>query len=437
MTPEELKALETNLGAQTAAQIKKETDAIQTKMKELETAAKANGGITKEDFDSYKTTADAALEAVKDIARKQGVTLTELSEKLVDANAGTKSVGQVLEESKKEMETIYKNRNGVASFMVNVNSKGEFVAKPLDETKDAGPHATIDGLGGVGTTGSVSQSIDAATLLRLGGNSPIISQYRNTPWVFDLCNVQNAAYSTNMPFAMWYEEKPKEGGSNLVLEGGTKPKTQYLYELKTASYKKEATLIGFTEEFTMDFARLQSDIMGKGRTDVINRINAVLLADLTSKATAYNTAAEFNGGVGITNVNDFDALAAMAAQVDNSTYGNLANAAVMSTFKKYNMGISKTTQGDYLNRPAVLDNLSFVSNPDMGADDVMVGDFKKYNILLRGGFIIRVGYNGTDFAENKFSTVMEQFYYNYMSAIHQPAIVKGATFSAVKAAIAA
>jgi hypothetical protein len=240
-----------------------------------------------------------------------------------------------------------------------------------------------------------------------------------------------------MPLAMWYDELVKVGSSAKVTEGAAKPLVQYLYELQSDTYKKEAALVSFTEEFQMDFARLESDILGKARIDVINRVNSAILPDIKTKATAYSTGANFQQGTPVPDANDFDVLAAMAAQVDNATFGAIANTAIMSTYKKYRMGILKNEQNSYLNPPAVLANLAFVGNPDMGDDDAIVGDLKQYNIILRGGLIVRVGYNGTDFADNKYSTVLEQFYYNYISSIRTKAIVKGTTFADVKAAIAA
>jgi hypothetical protein len=433
MNEKEFNELVEKVGQEAAKKIKSETEAIEARYKQMALDASKNGGVSKEDFESYKTAADEAVSTLKEIAKKQGISIADLTEKLTKGEVGVKSISEVLEENKEELEKIYKQGSGNKTFMVQTNSKGEFVMRPFDATKAAGPHATIGDVGAPGNIASISQSIDAASLLRLGGNSPIISQFRNTPWVFDLVNVTNAGYG--MPLAMWYEEKVKQGGSNLVPEGGSKPISQYEYELKTATYKKEATLIGFTEEFSLDFARLQSDILGKGRTDTMNNLNARILARMNNAASAYNTAAQFTQGEAIANVNDFDAIAAMAAQVDNATFGNLANAAIMSTFKKYRMGVTKSTQGEYLNRPDVLNNISFVGNPDMAADGVLTGDLTKYNVLLRGGFIIRVGFNGTDFAENRFSTVLEQYYYDYISDIHKPAIVKGPDFASVKAAI--
>src|SRR5690606_2436978 len=97
----------------------------------------------------------------------------------------------------------------------------------------------------------------------------------------------------------------------------------------------------------------------------------------------------------IESVNDWDAMAAMAAQVEKATFANMANGAVVSTVKKYRMGTIKDEFGRWLDRPGVLNNIAITSNPAQGADAVMVGDFKQYNIALRGGLIVRVGYNGT------------------------------------------
>ena len=218
--------------------------------------------------------------------------------------------------------------------------------------------------------------------------------------------------------------------------------TQYKYILQSSTYKKEATLVAFTEEFDLDFGQLESDILGKARIDVINRINSAIVANVNSAAVAYNTASAFLGAGTdpITNVNDIDAIAAMAAQVDSATFGgSTANAALISTYKKHRLGIIKDTQGRYLEWPMTLSNIALVGNPgfgtDIGSDNVIVGDFKQYNILLKGGLIVRVGYNGTDFAENKFSVVIEQYYFDYISSVRTPALVKGPDFATVKQAI--
>lgn len=402
------------------------------KMTEAEVKALSNGLIETLKNDEIKALKDE-IESLNGKAKTQGTSLAEMALKLESGGKTFKSISATLKEHQDDLKKVYENGSGSKTFMVQMNEKGQMVMRPFDMTK-TGMHATIDNVPAANTA-AVSQSIDAATILRMGGSAQLISQYRNTAWVFDLCNVINAGWE--MPFALWYEEQVKAGSSATVLEGATKPGVQYSYTLKSAQYKKEACLIGFTDEFSLDFARLQDDIMNKGRVDLINRINAVILANVKTAATAYNTAASFNGGTALTNVDDYTVIAAMAAQVDNATFGALANTVTMSTFKKYRLGTIKTTQGEWLDRPTVLSNLAFVGNPDVDANDVMVGDFKAYNILMRGGFIVKVGYNGTDFAENKFSVVMEQYYYDYISDIRKKAIVKGTTFATVAAALEA
>lgn len=370
------------------------------------------------------------LEDLKEMARKQGTTLQELGLKMNGVEAGNKSIAQVLEENKAELQKVHKQGSGVTEFMINVNEKGQYVARPFDRTKAAGPHASIADVGTSGNTASIASSINAATILRMGGDAPIQSQYRNTPWIFDLCNLVNVGF--NMPFAIWYDEQAKQGASATAAEGASKALSQYAYTLKSAEYKKEATLLGFTDEFNLDFERLQSDILGKGRVDVINRINTAVLANIISAATAYNTQASF-GARAANAINDWVVLAAIAAQVDSATFGANTNAAIMSTFKKYNLGTTQTSNFEWVDTPDVLSNMALIGNPAMGDDAVVAGDFKQYNILLRGGLIMKVGYNGTDFAENRYSTVLEQFYFDYISTLRTPAIVKGSTFAAVRA----
>jgi len=434
LTAEELKAIADTVGPQASLAIKSELAAYEQKAKDFAIEA-AKGSVTKEVFEAYQNTAKEALEKLTTIAEKQGTTLTEIAMKVNTSGATGKSIAETLAESKDELAKVYNQGSGTKTFMLTQNNKGEFVMTPHDTTKAVGPVASISGING-GTAASIFQSIDAASLLRIGGNSSIISQYRNTSWVFDLCNIVNVGWDT--PMAMWFEEVAKTGVSATVTEGATKPLVQYGYTLKTATYKKEAMLIGFTEEFSMDFARLQSDIIGKGKIDVTNRINTAVLTNILAAATAYNTGTSYKtarGGAITANYNDYLAIDAMAAQVDNATFGQKANVAIMSTFRNHALSTLMDSQGRFLMPPQILNNLTWVGNPAMAVDDVIVGDLTQYNIMLRGGLLVKIGYNGTDFAQNMFSTVIEQYYFDWISAIRAVAIVKGQTFATVKTAI--
>lgn len=438
MDPKDFQALCDKVGADAALKIKAEIEAYEVKMKAFATeVAKQNGGVTKEQFEEYKTAAETAVEAVKTIAEKQGTTLAEVALKLNGGATAIKSISEVLKDDSEELRKVFNAGSGQKTYMITLNEQGQPMMKAVDLSKtDAmktGPEASIAGISG--GVAAITQALDAATLLRVGAGAMINNQYRNTPWVFDLCNTINASFNSSMPFVMYFDETPKNGASATTAEGASKPISQYAYSLMSATYKKEATLVGFTNEFQMDFSQLESNIMNVSRIDVINRVNQAILPNIIAAATPYSSGAVFQQGSVVPNVNEFDAIAAMAAQVDNATFGARANAAVMSTNKKYRMGIIKNTQGAYLNPPDVLSGIGFVGNPSMAADAVLVGDLKQYNIILRGGLIVRVGYNGTDFAENRYSVVLEQFYFDYISSIRKVAIVGGPDFATVKTAI--
>ena len=432
LTQEDLNTITATVGKQAGEKIASALSEYDVKAKEFANTA-AKGKISEEVFKEFQKVSDDARSKMDDILVKQGTTITELSLKIEQAKAaGAKSVAQTLSEDEAELKKVYENGSGNKQYMLMMNEKGEYVMKPHAATKAVGPVATIAGING-GTAASIFQAIDATSLLRLGGDSAIISQYRNTTWLFDLVTIVNAGWDNMM--AMWFEEVAKVGTSATVAEGGVKPLVQYGYTLKTATYKKEAMLIGFTEEFSLDFARLQSDILGKGRTDVMNRINTALLTDLVAAATAYNTGVSYKNGAVLTQYNDYLAIDAAAAQVDAATFGAKANAAIMNTFKNHRVNTQMDTQGRFLMPPAALNGIAMIGNPALGTDDLIVGDLKQMNLILRGGLIVRVGYNGTDFAQNMFSTVIEQYYYDYISTIRAVAIVKGATFAAIKTAI--
>jgi hypothetical protein len=446
MTKEELQALTKTLGEQATAEIGKQMAAYDAAVKKLEDQVKAQaGGVTENQFKEWKEASEKMVNEVKEAAAKQGTTLAELSLKLNDSKGiSRKSVYDQLVEDQDKIKaiTFEGNKTGSIEYMVDMSS-GKALLIPIKinssfNSKAAGTMATVGDVGGSGNPASISQAMDAASILRLGLGAPVNNQFRNTAFVFDLCNTVNGAYDASTAFAVWFDEVAQDGAAGLVLEGATKPKTQYKYELRSKTYKKRATVLELTEEFSIDFAQLESNIMNIGRIDVMNQVNDDIVADIKANATAYNSSAAFKGGTGIENINDYDVIAALAAQVDTATFSNVkANAALLNTNKWYRMGLTKNSYGSYLNPPAVLDNVGIIANPSIAADDLIVGDFKNYNILLRGGMIVRIGYNGTNFAENKFSIVMEQYYQNYITNAKKPAIVKGPDFATIKALLTA
>jgi hypothetical protein len=436
LTQEEKNALVLELGNQAAEKLQKTIAEHDARVKQEIEAAKTHKGVTPEQLETLKQAQEEFKTKMEAIAKDQGKTLGALRDAISTSGMQkVDSIYDVLKKDEVELNKIFERRSDNIAYEIKMNSKGEiFARRYLGAEKAAYSHATIDQVDNNANVASIAHSLSLGTILRMGSDAPIVSQFRNTPYIFDLCDT----VETSSPIATWMEELPKEGGSSNHVEGTSKPLSQYFHVIKSSDYKTEATLLTFTNKFNLDFARLQQEAIIGARADLVNRINASVQTDLFASATAYNQGATFAPLIDKENPNDFDAIAAMAAQAESATFGGVtSNAVLMSTLKKYAIGLTTDNTLAYINAPDVIRNMAFVGNPGVpNVDSVIVGDFKQYKILLRGGMIMRVGYNGIDFAENKFSVVLEQDYFNYISAIRATALVKGTTFATVKTAIA-
>lgn len=424
-TPEELKSLTEKLGAEAT---KAASEAV-----EKANEAVNKGLAEKATKDEMKAAMDAQKEAVTkltEIAEKQGLKISEIVQSLDSGSTKTyKSIDEVLKANEKDLKQIHENRVGAKEFMLGVTPKGEFY---LIDHKAAGTNATINGVP-AGSTATVTTQVSGSALLRAAATSEVNNLYADTPFIFNQVNLINTSFDKKQ-YSYWDELAP-EGSAAIVAEGALKPLRQNHYELKTVNYKKVAVLLGFTEEFDIDFAALKDNIISTTKTHVLTKVQEDVVTDLIAKATAYNTSTQFGT---VENVNEWDVIAAMAAQVESDTKGLAANVALMGTFKKYRMGTLKAdNSGVWLNSPDILKSIKLQSTSlldNNATADIIVGDLANYNVALRGGMIVRVGYNGVDFAENKFSVVIEQFYYNWISANRTKAIVKG-KFDVIKAAL--
>lgn len=428
MTQEQMNALASQLGTQASEQIKTEVANLKSTMEANMAKFKREGSISKGDYEKEQKALQTAIETVKTIAEKQGKTLTELESKLSSSVGGTgmKSLHQLMDEDAEEIKTIRSNGFGNKQYLLRQDVNGNVFAERYDRKAQV-PHAhqTVGGSSGTDTfVPAVTTGVnDIASVIRLANQNNLVNQYRNTPFVFDLVNV--IPTSMNTQTAQWWEELTVQGGSSTVAEGTVKPIAQYQYEFKMSPYKKEAVRIGFSDEFRLDFGRIQHEALTNGRKDLYNKINNDILADVKSKATALSITSGNPFYQSVLNPNTFDIIAGMASQVDGASFGGaLANGALMSTGQKYFTGITKDLQGGYMNRPDVLSNIAMIGNKAILDNDLLVGDFTKYNVMMRGGIIVKVGYATGDWESNKFSVLLEQYYFNYIPTIHTEAIVK-------------
>lgn len=434
LTIEEVKsAFKTQLDEVSKAHNEK-IDALEKQIKEQGNKA------TQEQYEEFNKKSETAnkelaekMAKLEEAIKAQGLSLQDVLNGSGNKTAKYKSLNEQLEADKAELQKIRDNQTGWISYsIVKDIATGKLMAKPLTTSKDVSVHSTIDVDTQNDLLASVVNGMTAGAMLRNNANAPIIDNYENYNWLFDLVNYTVA--SRNTSFFQYWEQLPTEGAPEIVAENGEKPQVQFRWIRKSVEYKKVAAYLKITDEFDMDFPLLAQRAQAELSRDVIRQINSIVATDVLSQATTFTPPTAWANSVPF--ANDYDAIMAMASQVEMSTFADSANVAIMNSAKKWRIGAEKDTTGNYLNRPASLNGVRFVGNPAFGADNIVVGDLKQYNLTMRGSFIIKIGYVNEDLIHNRFTVVGEQFYFNWLPEARKGAIVKGQTFTAVKQAIA-
>lgn len=362
------------------------------------------------------------FKALTDKLEEQGTIITELKGK-VGTKATTKNMLQAfkdeIEESKDELADIRRNRSGSKAFTLKDFGIGS--------TKAAAVTMTVDP--GAGDASIVEQG-SAASLLRLG-DGPIYETQRGVPFILSFVTVGN----TDSSALIWFDEVATEGAFAVTAEGTAKPLIQYKFERRTAEYRKAAGYTVITDEFTNDFPRLVSTINRLMRIDVRNKMNALILADMITSASAYS----YSGLDDLVdNADDYAAIGAAIAQLQNNYY--TPNVLVINPGDAWRMRLTKSTgDGQYLMPPFSWNGQTYefgrvIVDPAVAIGNFFVGDGNVYNVDLKGDIIVRIGFNSDDFIKNQYSMVVEQYFYNYISQARKSGLIYG-NFAAIKAAI--
>lgn len=410
MTEEEFKALVEKVGLEAAKVIKAEAEKLEAALK-AEHANVMKGVATKEEIEAFK--ADV-LKSNNDLIEKlkvQGIKMAELENAAKGNTDNTLEVFKnQLDEQKPELDRIKLNKAGSVAFTL----------------KAAGVTGTV-GIGG--NAASIVEQGSAAALLRLG-DGPVYTIQRGLPFILNFVSVGN----TTAAALIWFDEIPKAGDFAVTAEGALKPLVQYLFERRTASYRKAAGYSVITEEFDQDFPRLVSTIKQLMQIDVRNVMTDLILTDMIANASPY----AYNGLDGqIDNADDYAAIGAAIAQLQALYY--TPNVLVLNPADAWRMKLQKGVDGHYIMPPFQWDGKTYefgtvVVDPRVAVGNFFIGDGSVYHVDLKGDIIVRIGYNGDDFIRNQYTIVVEQYFYNYISTAKKPGFIY-ANFNTIKADI--
>jgi len=226
--------------------------------------------------------------------------------------------------------------------------------------------------------------------------------------IMDLVNMGNS----DSPVITWVNEQPIEGDAGWTAEGALKSQVAWKYTSETSTAKKVTAFVKVTDESLKDIpflanrinVRLRELILRKMQDGIINGDgtgNAPL--GIVPQAPAYTTNS-FDDSVATPTT--ADALMAMAGQIDELEYDTSSLIAVMNGVDIRKMKWEKDANGNYIIPPfttangTYVDNMRVVKNNKITKGYALVGDLKKFMVLMVDSLTIEIGLDGNDFTYN-------------------------------------
>jgi hypothetical protein len=262
--------------------------------------------------------------------------------------------------------------------------------------------------------------------------------------------------STDMPSLSYTEMLPKDGGYAFVLEGGTKPQTDFTWENRYETPKKIAAYEILTEESVTDYKRLMSvarEYLVK--THDLYKVNAVYFSagtgSLPTGATVYGRTFVSTGMVDvfplgtsrfmdvvnaiITDIYRTQAYADESHYQPNIVLINPIDFFIQLVGAKDGNGLPYYPQAGLFNQ-VTIGGVTIKPWIKIPLGKIFVADMSRYNVVNYVPFSIRIGWINDQFITNKFTMVGESRFYAYVKNLDQAAFVYD-DIATVQAAITA
>ena len=243
--------------------------------------------------------------------------------------------------------------------------------------------------------------------------------------ILPLITIKNQPGTENIYHTSRYNE---EGDAQFILEGGLKPLADAEWKTDKAPVKEVAVRWKFTKRVmahapsvVADFAEHANELMEQKMDDgalIGNGVDEELLGiTATGVASAFVVPTELSEYYDSANI--YDAIMAVATQVRLSNFkGQLT--AVLNTVWEAKMKGIKNTQGDYIVPPFVspdgtkVGSVNVVFNNKFDERNLLVGDLKKFNLVMAENVTYDEGYENDDFSKNLVSKKLEAFMGTYI-----------------------
>lgn len=287
------------------------------------------------------------------------------------------------------------------------------------------------------TTGNVTTDTGGNAILDMLNADEIADIRLQMPFIEDYANVTN----TNKPVYTYVDYIPGEGDMTFLGEGDTKQQLDLDVVVRTESPVKAAGYEILTEESITDIPRMESNARGLLlRKYLLKRQNGILFGDgigdnplgVTKLAAAFNPDSWVGAKVVDPNLHDVvvavaNEIATKQAYTDDIEY--FPNVAFINPGDFAALRLSKDKNGQYifpsftLYNEQTINGIKIVPKNKIPAGYILMGDFKKLNIVNYVAYSIRIGWINDQFIKNLFTMLGEGRFYVYVKNLDQRAFI--------------
>jgi HK97 family phage major capsid protein len=387
---------------------------------------------------------------LKSIADQEAMTNEELQAYKTAEKAHDKA--QILAEAKKEAEAKINTQKARIDEL-----EGQLVDLSASKEKDGEPELikffkeTTEKFSETNKQHTAQSTIKAAALMTTAnvvpntanGFSPLFGNYIDnevgqTPkpdlCILPLITITNQPGTENIYHTSRYNE---EGDAQFILEGGLKPLADAEWKTDKAPVKEVAVRWKFTKRLmahapsvVTNFAIHANELMeqkmddgaliGDGVDEELLGITAIGVAGafvVPTKLSEYYERA-----------NIYDAIMAVATRVRLSNFKGQLTAVLGTVWEAQMKGI-KNANGDYIVPPFVspdgtkVGSINLVFNNKFPDTHLLVGDLKKFNLVMAENVTYDEGYENDDFSKNLVSKKLEAFMGTYIKRADAGSII--------------
>jgi len=247
-------------------------------------------------------------------------------------------------------------------------------------------------------------------------------------------------------YKTWLEEGDPQGAFAIVEEGAIKPLVSTGLVRNFAKAKKVAGKYVITEEFAKFRKNAYSIIRNLIMDKLVRDYNAIITADFQAEAAGY-TGTALDGT--ITNANDYDAIGAVAAQIESLNF--VPDVLILNSQDKWRLRLTKNVDGTYLfpmvteNGQTIVLSLRLITSTYQAVGSFTLAEAGLFKIEEEP-ISVRIGYGITvtgsnpvtqvvsDFDNNQMRVIVETFFRDWLATPNVGSIVT-ATFASVKTAL--